>query len=176
MNRSYRNIWFSFVTILLLAIATTVSANRQGVVTWVADGDTLQVQGVGMVRLIGIDCPEKEESDRDWKYLKKGCNSRNLLRSNAKSTLKRVIQLCKGKYVQLQPGSDKRDRYGRMLAYVWLPDGRMLNRIILEEGRGLVYRRFDFIHKKNFIQLEESALKRQVGIWHELRVKKRRKR
>lgn len=174
MNHFYRNISLFLITIIMLAGATTVSANRQGMVTWVADGDTLQVKGVGMVRLIGIDCPEKEASDRDWKYLKKGCNSKKLLRSNAQATLKRVIQLCKGKYVQLQPGSNKRDRYGRLLAYVWLPDGRMLNRIMLEEGRALVYRRFDFIHKQSFIQLEKSALKRQVGIWHELRVKRRK--
>ncbi|MEA3466435.1 MAG: thermonuclease family protein [Thermodesulfobacteriota bacterium] len=176
MNRYYRHIWLLVVTILLLISATNVHANRQRLVTWVADGDTLQVQAIGLVRLIGIDCPEKKESDRDWKYLNMGCKNRKTLRDNAQSTLKRVIKLCKGKQVRLQFGNNKRDRYGRTLAYVWLPDGRMLNRIILEEGRGLVYRRFDFSYKKNFIQLEKSALKRQVGIWHGLRMKKYRKR
>lgn len=156
-------------TLAPLAQANTVT--RHGIVTWVYDGDTIQVQGVGAVRLIGIDCPEKVESDRDWKYLKKGCKDRDTLRRNSKDTLKQVIQLCKGKNVQLQGGSDNTDSYGRMLAYVWLPDGRMLNRIMLQEGRAMVYRRFDFIYKDDFIELENNARLQQLGIWQGLRKK-----
>lgn len=159
-----------FIAFILLFIApTTLWANEpqitQGRVTWVNDGDTLQIQGVGTVRLIGVDCPEKETTDRDWKYLRHGCNDQNRLRLSAASTLKRVIHLCKGKQVQIQVGGDKRDRYGRTLAYVWLPDGRMLNQLLLEEGRAMVYRRFEFKHKKKFIRVETTAKRRHTGIW-----------
>ncbi|MDY0191233.1 MAG: thermonuclease family protein [Desulfuromonas sp.] len=147
------------------AQALASAATRHGVVTWVYDGDTIQVQGIGTVRLIGIDCPEKVESDRDWKYLKMGCKDRGTLRASSAATLKQVIKLCKGKKVQLQGGSDGTDRYGRMLAYVWLPDGRMLNRIMLQEGRAMVYRRFNFIHKDDFIEVETTARHQQRGIW-----------
>jgi micrococcal nuclease len=143
---------------------------RQGQVTWIYDGDTLQIQGMGTVRLLGIDCPEKIESDRDWKYLKMGCQNRAKLRSSAADTIHRVIKLCKGKQVQIQLAGDKKDKYGRTLAYVWLPDGRMLNRIMLQEGRAIVYRRFDFSHKDNFLELENKAMNQRRGIWHGRRI------
>ncbi|MBW2187165.1 MAG: thermonuclease family protein [Deltaproteobacteria bacterium] len=171
-NRSHYlaySIALGIALMLLFIVPTTLLANqaqtKQGRVTWVNDGDTLQVQGVGTVRLIGVDCPEKETTDRDWKYLRHGCSNQDRLRLSATSTLKRVIHLCKGKQVQVQVGGDKRDRYGRTLAYVWLADGRMLNQLLLEEGRAMVYRRFEFDHKKEFIRLESIARRRHVGIW-----------
>lgn len=36
--------------------------------------------------------------------------------------------------VRYRVGVEERDRYGRLLAYVWLPDGRMLNRVLVEQG------------------------------------------
>lgn len=159
----------SIALVLLVIAPTLLWANgqhaRQGRVTWVNDGDTIQVQGIGTIRLIGVDCPEKEPTDRDWKYLRHGCSNQDHLRLSAASTLKRVIHLCKGKQVKIQVGGDKRDRYGRTLAYVWLPDGRMLNQLLLEEGRAMVYRRFDFNHKKEFIRLEATAKRSRAGIW-----------
>jgi len=169
-NRSYAIAQaIIFFLVLLFVSSTPLLASEQttkfGKVTWVNDGDTIQVQGVGIVRLIGVDCPEKETTDRDWKYLRNGCSDQDHLRQSAASTLKRVIQLCKGEQVQIQVGGDKRDRYGRTLAYVWLPNGRMLNELLLEEGRAIVYRRFEFAHKKEFIRLEATAKRQQVGIW-----------
>ncbi len=120
-----------------------------------------------MVRLIGIDCPEKVISDRDWKYMKMGCKTQQCLRDNAQSTLNRVTKLCKEKQVQLEFGDESHDRYGRTLAYVWLPDGRMLNRLLLQEGRAMVYRRFNFSYKKNFIKIEKLARKHHLGLWAE---------
>ncbi|MEJ2700672.1 MAG: thermonuclease family protein, partial [Desulfuromonadales bacterium] len=60
---------------------------------------------------------------------------------------------------------DERDRYGRLLAYVVLPDGRMLNRLLLEKGYAAVYRRFDFRLKQDFLRAEADARRRQVGLW-----------
>ncbi len=171
MSHSIRLTYSIIIILLCLSVTALASlaqastAVKHGVVTWVYDGDTIQIQGIGTVRLIGIDCPEKIETDRDWKYLRMGCKNRDTLRANSSDTLKKVIQLCKGKNVQLQGGSDKTDIYGRMLAYVWLPDGRMLNRIMLQEGCAMVYRRFNFIHKDDFIQLESIARQQQRGIW-----------
>jgi len=154
-------------TFICCTLATTAwSADRYGTVSWVYDGDTIKVTGVGVVRLIGVDCPEKKGKERDRKYLRLGAKSSNDLRRNARSTLKRVIKLCKGKRVRIQVGGDKHDRYNRVLAYVWLPDGTMLNRLLLREGRAIVYRRFDFKYKKNFIQLEQQARRQHRGMWH----------
>lgn len=134
-------------------------------VQWVYDGDTLQIAGIGTVRLIGIDCPEKQTSDRDYAFRRLGGASSRQLRSIAKSTLSRVIALCKGQSVRLEFDGERTDRYQRTLAYVWLEDGRMLNRLLLEEGRAIVYRRFDFKHKQDFLKVEETARRQRVGLW-----------
>jgi micrococcal nuclease len=39
-----------------------------------------------------------------------------------------------GTRVRYRVGVEERDRYGRLLAYVWLPDGRMFNRVMVAHG------------------------------------------
>jgi micrococcal nuclease len=154
------------IAILLLAsFASSGWADQQGRVCWISDGDTISVEGVGVVRLIGIDCPEKVESDRDWHYLRLGSCDWNSLRDVAESARLRVMELCLDKRVRLVTGEQKYDRYGRLLAYVWLPDGRMLNQLMLEEGRAIVYRRFDFAGKETFLKLEGKARNNRLGMW-----------
>jgi micrococcal nuclease len=104
----------------------------------VTDGDTLQVR-IGSkkerVRLIGIDTPEKrinEKAQRDS--------------SRTKQDLKTIVQQGQAatQHVQglLKPNQDlslefdveRRDRHGRLLAYVYTPDGRMLNERIIANG------------------------------------------
>lgn len=76
------------------------TAGEQGVVVGVVDGDTVDVAGVGRVRVIGIDTPERGECGFDEA-------------SDAVSTL--VL----GETVTLVPGAaDDTDRYGRLLRYV----------------------------------------------------------
>ena len=153
------------IALLLTFVATLASAAQSGRVTWVSDGDTISVEGVGLVRLLGIDCPEKEESDRDWNFLRLGSCDWQCLRYVAKAARTRTMELCLHQDVRLQTGAEKFDRYGRLLAYVWLADGRMLNQLLLEEGRAVVYRRFDFSEKETFLKLEEKARKNQRGMW-----------
>ena len=57
------------------------------------------------------------------------------------------------------------DKHGRLLAYVYLPDGRLLNRMLLEEGFAAVFRKFSFEKKKEFLLVEEKAKKADVGMW-----------
>ena len=88
-------------------------------VTKVTDGDTIHLGDLGPVRLIGIDTPEV--------YGGEECFGRE-----ASEFAKRLLPL--GTRVRYRPGVDERDPYGRLLAYVWLPDGRMLNRVLVERG------------------------------------------
>jgi micrococcal nuclease len=60
---------------------------------------------------------------------------------------------------------ERHDRYGRTLAYVTLADGRLLNRLLLEEGHAIVYRRFDFRLKNDFLAAEERARGKGAGMW-----------
>lgn len=156
-----------FLALLLIMTAATAVADhhQEGEVRWISDGDTITVDGIGVVRLVGIDCPEMEASDRDWKYLKLGSPSGQILRTTARSAHDRAWELCLGKQVRLQAAEPRYDRYGRLLAYVWLPDGRMLNQILLEEGQAMVYRRFDFEEKNSFLRLEHQARRQKKGMW-----------
>lgn len=88
-------------------------------VTKVADGDTIRLDGLGLVRLIGIDTPEV--------YFGTECFGRE-----ASEFANRLVP--PGTRVRYRLGVEERDRHGRALAYLWLPDGRMLNRVLIENG------------------------------------------
>jgi micrococcal nuclease len=90
-------------------------------VTKHTDGDTLWLSGVGRVRMIGIDTPEVFSGPE--------CFGRR-----ASAFVRRVAPL--GSEVRYRLGVEERDRYGRALAYVWLDDGRFLNRLVLARGYG----------------------------------------
>ena len=88
-------------------------------VTKHTDGDTLWLSGIGKVRLIGVDTPEV--------YGRAECYGRE-----ASAFVERTVPL--GSEVRYRLGVDERDRYGRALAYLWLPDGRFLNRLLVARG------------------------------------------
>jgi micrococcal nuclease len=88
-------------------------------VTKHTDGDTLWLSGIGKVRLIGIDTPEV--------YGQAECYGRE-----ASAFVERTVPL--GSEVRYRLGLDERDRYGRALAYLWLRDGRFLNRLLVARG------------------------------------------
>ena len=88
-------------------------------VTKHTDGDTLWLSGIGKVRLIGVDTPEVFSGVE--------CYGRR-----AAAFVRRVLPL--RSEVRYRLGAEERDRYGRALAYVWLDDGRFLNRLLLARG------------------------------------------
>jgi len=136
----------------------------QGTVTWIYDGDTLKVAPHGKVRLIGIDTPERENSKRDSYLIKKGISAarqREIYQEAKTFNIKQV----KGQQVTLTLGDPERDRHGRLLAYLHLSDGRMLNRVLLEQGLAVVYRRFSFRMKEDFLTAETEAMKNKRGLW-----------
>src|SRR2546423_8665020 len=85
----------------------------------VVDGDTVRLVGLGSVRLIGVNTPEV--------YGHVQCFG-----PEASGFAKSVLH--PGTRVRYQVGREARDRYGRLLAYVWLEDGRLFNRILVERG------------------------------------------
>lgn len=81
----------------------------------VADGDTIDVSGVGRIRLVGIDTPKRGEEGYQ--------NSTDF-----------VKQKCLGKTVYLDiDDSENKDKYGRILAIVYV-DGMSLNKELLKRG------------------------------------------
>ncbi len=88
-------------------------------VTKVSDGDTIRLSGLGRVRLIGIDTPEV-------------FGQAECFGAEASAFVERLLP--PGTRVRYRLGTEERDGYGRALAYVWLPDRRFLNRLLVSRG------------------------------------------
>jgi len=108
------------------------------VVERVVDGDTLRVVMNGereLVRLIGVDTPESkpnEKAKRDAK--RQGVSLKAVLRSGVLATQFTQRQVKPGDTVRLEYDRQQRDRYHRVLAYVYTPNGQMLNATLLKGG------------------------------------------
>ena len=122
------------------------------------------MSGIGTVRLLGIDAPEYEASRRDRYYRRWGIDPATLRRIHREGKAY-LIDSLKGRTVALATGKEQRDRHGRLLAYVYLPDGRLLNRLLLKKGYAVVYRRFDFELKADFLEAEDRARRTKLGLW-----------
>jgi micrococcal nuclease len=109
--------------VLLLGLSVGCGGSGSGshfaTVTRVVDGDTVWLSGLGRVRLIGVDTPEVYGSDECFG-------------SAASAYTKRVLR--PGVRVRYRLGVERRDRYGRALAYVWLRDGRLFNELLVARG------------------------------------------
>jgi micrococcal nuclease len=157
--------------LLCLSFALTLPACAEnqalplhGTVLWIYDGDTLKIDTIGKVRLIGIDTPERENSQRDQYLIKQGISAARQ-RQIYQLAKEFNIEQVKGKKVTLSLEDTPRDRHGRLLAYVHLPDGQLLNRVLLEQGLAVVYRRFSFRLKEDFLTAEAEAKRNRLGLW-----------
>lgn len=132
----------------------------------VLDGDTLDVnipdakarkrQAYTRIRLWGIDTPEISHFGKPAMYF--GYEAAEFAR-----------KLLAGKKVRLELLEDEtRDRFGRLLAYVYLPDGRLYNALAIAEGYAYAETRFDHPRKKEFVALEAQARNASRGLWSNL--------
>jgi micrococcal nuclease len=128
----------------------------RGKVTRVIDGDTLIARtgrGSERVRLIGIDSPEVGT-----------CYAANA------TAMARTLALNRRVTLQGDRTQSRRDRYGRLLAYVRLPGGRDLGRDLIRAGRARVY-----VFNRPFGRLvsyraaEAAAIAGRLGLWGRLR-------
>src|SRR5690606_19653965 len=92
-----------------------------------ADGDMATTR----IRLIGVDTPETQHPTGGPMYY--GQEATDFAKRLAEGRQVTVL---------LDTVSDERDRYGRLLAYVVLPDGRVLNEVMIREGYGYADSRF----------------------------------
>jgi len=125
------------------------------VVRQVVDGDTLEVTGGERVRLIGIDTPETKAPDRPV-----GCFGQEASRFTAT-----VVPA--GTAVRLVGDAEQRDRYGRLLAYVYRrADGLFLNAELLRRGFAqLLTIPPSVAHTDEFAALARQAREGSQGLW-----------
>jgi len=118
----------------------------------VMDGDTVEVEQIGMIRLIGVDTPELAHPIKPVQFFAK----------KASEYTKRVAL---GKRVRLEYDQEKIDKYGRTLAYIYFEDGRMLNAEIIKNGYGFAYTKYPFKYMKEFRKYEIEAREKGLGLW-----------
>jgi micrococcal nuclease len=130
----------------------TFSTEKTYRVIRVIDGDTLVLATLGRVRLIGVDTPETKERRKPVEYF--GQESADFLH-----------QLTSGKDVRVDYDFRRKDRYGRVLAYLYLKDGTFVNEEIIRQGYGFAYTKFPFRFMEEFIRLEAEAREKNLGLW-----------
>lgn len=119
---------------------------------YIADGDTFRT-GKGLwVRISGIDAPEIRH-----KKIPGSCYG--------KAARKALAKLIAKKRVRLE--GEGRDRYNRLLARVFLADGRVVNEILIREGAAWVYP-----HGKpappHLLSLQREAIRKKRGLWRKI--------
>jgi micrococcal nuclease len=104
----------------------------------VVDGDTLRVVYGGRscaVRLLGVDAPEVHDNPKLHRDSRENPERMATLLLEGRVAKRWVeTQLAPGDTVYLVFDVERHDAYGRLLAYVYLSDGRLLNRELIERG------------------------------------------
>jgi len=75
-------------------------------------------------------------------------------------------RMAEGKEVGLEYDQTRRDRYNRILAYVYLLDETFLNAEIIKQGDGFAYTKYPFKYMEEFRQYERQARESKRGIWN----------
>ncbi len=145
----------SILALLLLISVISCAAPTATLATRVIDGDTIEVDIVGMrykVRYIGIDTPELDDKRPEFCAL-------------AQEATRLNRELVEGKMVQLEKDVSGTDNYGRLLRYVYV-DNIFVNAELVREG--LAWAKLyppDIKHQDKLEELEAEAKQAGKGIW-----------
>ena len=127
-------------------------------VTRIVDGDTIIVEVNGVqekIRLIGTDTPEVVDPRKPVQCFGKEASAftKNLLAGGS-------VRL------ESDPTQGDRDKYGRLLRYVFLSDGTFVNKTLIAEGYAHEYTyRIPYRYQTDFKTAERSARENKKGLW-----------
>ncbi len=121
------------------------------------DGDTITVDMNGTkerIRMIGVDTPETQDPRVPVQCFGKAASefTKNLIGTNP-------VRL------EADPTNTNRDRYNRLLRYVYLPDNRLVQAEIIRAGYGFAYTLFPFEKLEEFRGYEREAREQGRGLW-----------
>jgi micrococcal nuclease len=188
-DKKFTIIFASFVLFLISTLVYKTFISRLTVVS-VIDGDTIVLSDNTIVRLIGVDTPEVKDNQMiqyDLKILKKPKENIFELGNNAKLF---TTKLTLGNKVRLRYDNERRDKYGRTLAYVFVKipcktyndilnvknmhnnnackKEVFLNEELVKNGHAMVFKKFKFRFKQDFIALEKIAQENKLQIWSDI--------
>ncbi|MGC1176488.1 MAG: thermonuclease family protein [Candidatus Saccharimonadales bacterium] len=167
-----RHSWSAVVVIVLSVLAfyaqqqgwlsgasKTAERDQPGLysVAHFVDGDTIAVNMNGKVekvRFIGVDTPETHKPNTPVQCYGPA----------AAAFTKNTIGGNRVRLVSDSLSTD-RDRYNRLLRYVYLPDGRLVNKLLIQGGYGFYYPYFPFSKSAEFSAAEQAAMAGHAGLW-----------
>lgn len=122
-----------------------------------ADGDTITVEMGGReerIRMIGVDTPETHKPNAP-------------VQCYGPEASAYTKQLIGDEQVRLEadPQSSNRDRYNRLLRYVYLADGRLVEAELIKGGYGFAYTYFPFTKSAEFTAAQKQAQEQRAGLW-----------
>ena len=185
LSRSQRRLRYAgrkaiYGTVLALVLGGMVLADRAGLfgrphepdgpkydgktfkVVHAVDGDTIDIglpdgkYNDTRIRLWGVDTPETKDPRKPGWVGFFGPEASEFTRKQALGKMVRI---------ELASGRDSRDKYHRLLAWVYLPDGTLLNRTLVEQGYGYADPRFAHHLDREFKRLQAEAMNAHRGLW-----------
>lgn len=143
--------------LLLAGVTAASSAPVQWIrVKWVVDGDTIVLSDGRHVRYIGLNAPEIEHDQAPAEAF--GVEAQALNR-----------QLVFGQRIRMEFDHEKKDSYGRWLAYVLREDGLFINEVLVQEGLAHVLNRNPNVRKAQvLLEAQRGAMSAQKGMWRQL--------
>jgi micrococcal nuclease len=151
--------WLNSASETVPQVKGALVENQPGLyrVTDFADGDTVTIDMNGKkekLRFIGVDTPETHDPRKAVQCFGKAASdfTKQLIGSNS-------IRL------EADPQNTNRDRYNRLLRYVYLPDGTLVNAEIIKQGFGFAYLSFPFTKSDEFKKYQDEARAQNRGLW-----------
>ncbi len=161
----------SFIFILTF-LSSPLHAQQTTTVIRVVDGDTLKVRYWGKkesIRLIGIDTPESRVNKKAKRDAKRSGQDIETITAMGKKASEYVENLVKtGDLITIEFDAQQRDRYGRLLGYIYLSNGKMLNEEIVKAGYANVMTIPPNVkYQDRFLKDYQEARERKRGLWEE---------
>ena len=153
------------------AVPAFPGADREEVeLLWVVDGDTISVKRAGgkrNVRFIGMDTPETRRNRQAYRQSEKRKKDIDGVILQGKRARKFLASMMKrGDRLFLEYDVQREDRYGRLLAYVYLADGRMANEEMLLGGYAVVMTVPPNVrYEERFLKAMRAARENKAGLW-----------
>lgn len=145
----------ALITCILVVLFPAVAAFAGLIkVVRVIDGDTIELEGGEKVRYIGIDTPETVHPSKPVEFMGKEASECNQ-------------GLVLGKFVRLESDIEERDKYGRLLAYVFV-DSLFVNAELVRQGFAQILTIPPNVKYADlFLSLQKEAREANRGLWDE---------
>ena len=157
---------------MYLEVNSTFMINNFCILKKVVDGDGLILKNVlnnseEEIRFLGIDAPESKRCKKLIQDERETHRPAQLLLMLGRLSLNFLIELIPPgtKLTVKTESKDSSDIYGRTLAYVYLPDGRCVNEILVSEGYAKPYSRYYCSELTNYQVLNMKAKNEKKGLY-----------